>query len=234
MRNRTKALVGGTSVAAVMAAVSLTGGTSAYFYDVQTSADNSIHACSIGLNVGAATVTQTQKPTGGHTQSSPGKGPTTVETSSGALLTISGLQPGEQYKMTVPVTNTGECNADMWLDFSGHGDGVYANPPSPELAAFLQTEVKDGNKFDLTGSYAEVARDLPGKVATVAGGDTHTLVFTFTWPDGGRAGDGQPQNDNLAGGDDLTFDLDFAMVQQGVDPTANNLNSPSLRNVQSN
>lgn len=230
MRNRTKALVGGTSVAAVMAAVSLTGGTSAYFYDVQTSANNSITACSIGLEVEKATVTRTLAPTGDVAQSTAAVPADVTQTSNGAILTVDKFQPGEAYKVTVPVKNTGRCDADLWFDFSNHPEADSAFAKTINSTLYATTADNKLASPVTTGTLSQVLTAWPGKLDTLAAnGGTDTITFTFGWKDNGRSGQADRPapavNDNDFMNQKVTFDMDFALVQEGVSPSGTLKNS---------
>lgn len=212
MNGKVRALVGATGVSAVVAAVALSGGTSAFYYDSQHITGNSVTACTFGLGVESKTI-QTDSQ-GEHA---------TVDTNANHAITISNLEPGDKFQTTYTLSNTsaeGQCAGDLWADISGHSKDAYQNP-SPnalenDLKVTLMGSVDDGAPTTIAANvqYNQLATILPAKIqSALAAGHKYTLTATYGVPLGARGDFNEIQ------GKSIGFNVDFGLVQVGQDPT---------------
>lgn len=224
MNKKQKLLIGGASVSAVVAGVALTGGTSAFYYDMEQQTGNSIEACDFDLTQSVETVkTTTGVPV---TQSTAGSQP--------GAITISNVEPGDTFRSTITLSNIGSCAGDLWADIDQHSDDENGtlepeaneggdDTPGGDLGGYMKVSVLQG-ATPISGlqdvTLASLATLLPSNVdSTFAGGDTTTLVLEFVAPvnaanPGGRA------DENKIMTDAYTFELDFALAQQGYMPAS--------------
>jgi predicted ribosomally synthesized peptide with SipW-like signal peptide len=211
MQKRNKAIVAGLSVSAVAAAVALTGSTSAYYYDLETS-ENKIKACGFDLqydaevdpaedNYGSAMVTE------------------------GGSVVIKNVAPGDSFAVTVTLANVGACEGDLWAqvnDVRNQENGV----TEPERTS--GDDATDGELGDhVTISVPELGVGgvtmntvpwhlLSGatKLGTMpADFGPVSATINIDVPKGGGAGD---VNDIMT--DSFELDFDLALVQRDEAP----------------
>lgn len=201
MNKKTRALIGGVGVSAAVAAVALTGGTSAYFYDVETVTGNSIASC--GIEIEPSTVVTTN----GYNASSQIHATTT----SGNVIGVTNMQPGDSFTADVTLKNAGSCAGDIWADINFPLD--YQADDS--FAQALQASVSiDGNPQG-TFPFGELSYRYPDLIkAGVTAGHSTDLSVTVLFPESGVRG-----GENALEDKSLEFTIDYAVVQEGIDPT---------------
>lgn len=129
MNNKKKLLIGSLSTAAVVAGVAMTGGTSAYYYDLERSEGNSLSACSLdlvqqGVHIKQVGWAEDDETTVAEEEQSQATSVVTanpeVGTNPGALSTIAldNLQPGDAFEVTIKLKNAGSCHGEMWGDIN--------------------------------------------------------------------------------------------------------------------
>lgn len=227
MRNRFKLAAGGVGVAAVAASVVLTGGTSAYFYDLEKSTGNQIEACDFDLTWRSSNLKAVSQAPSSQASATRTNGDGFLNGADGAF-TLANLQPGDAYSVQLNVRNAGSCAGELYMDVDQHVD-LENRLTEPEAAAgdadqsgdigeTVQAKVRlDGYKTLHEGSLASFAEALPTLLDDdFAGKDEHSLVVTFAVPESGTAG-----TENVIMTDSYSFDLDFAVTQKGHAPTGN-------------
>lgn len=231
MRNRFKLAAGGVGVAAVAASVALTGGTSAYFYDLEKSTGNAIEACELDLTYRMSNLTQrSAAPQSQATAVKTSADNVTLNGAEGAFA-LADLQPGDSYSVQVNVRNNAPrgdgCSGELYMDVDNHLD-LENGLTEPERSAGDADEsgdlgetvvaklTQDGSvKHD--GSLAAFAEALPRVVdSDFTPQDEHTLVMSFTVPESGVRG-----GENAIMSDSYSFDLDFGLFQKGYGSTEN-------------
>ena len=193
MQTKKKVLIGGLSSLAVAAGVAMTGGTSAYFYDLENSRANRIAACSLDLVADKPTVIQTAdgSPNGSDAtidvSDNPDPGgpwgagtPWEDDDTAGGLyqVSIGNMEPGDAFKVTIPVRNDGDCIGELWGDLRGpfnDSEGTNYEPETAWQAA--------GNDPDVQG-----ADDLERQRIVTQGDNGNISGATVDAYDGG-AGD---------------------------------------------
>lgn len=122
MNGKVRALVGATGVSAVVAAVALSGGTSAFYYDSAHFTGNSISACGLGVAVKAHTTQDADKGLGNNSLAVINGGSDAdvqATADKGHAIDITNVQPGDYFRTDFTVQNTGTCVGDLWADISG-------------------------------------------------------------------------------------------------------------------
>jgi len=130
----------------------------------------------------------------------------------GAILSVSGLVPGDSQSGSTDITNTGDVNGVFTLSKSGVVDSDPANP----LSAKLDLVVEDlGDPASPTAPVVKYSGKLGAMGAramgTLAPGDTHRYRFTVTFPDGGTPA-GPLSGDNAYKGGSVTVQYDWEAV----------------------
>src|SRR5215210_173681 len=130
----------------------------------------------------------------------------------GAILSVSGLVPGDSQSGSTDITNTGDVNGVFTLSKSGVVDSDPANP----LSAKLDLVVEDlGDPASPTAPVVKYSGKLGAMGAramgTLAPGDTHRYRFTVTFPDGGTPA-GPLSGDNAYKGGNVTVQYDWEAV----------------------
>lgn len=216
MNGKVRALVGATGVSAVVAAVSLSGGTSAFFYDAQHFNNNSITACTLKLAPIVVNTTETDAKTS--TVAS-------IPNPDAQSVVIGDLAPGQAFETTYTITNTGSCAGDLYADISSENYQPGSSKNNPLWDA-IQMEVKGGT-VDYSNTLGLVADHFPAKIATLQPQETITLKADYNVPDHKRPTP-LDSGDNLIQGQQLNFDVDFALSQLNVDPTTGENGGPHL------
>ena len=145
MNNKKKLLIGSLSTAAVVAGVAMTGGTSAYFYDLETSDGNLLGACSLDLVAsGAPDIQQTAGSAADITVSSvvdaagttDGPGTSWDGPMVGGLyqVGIGAMEPGDMFTVTIPLDNAGKCAGELFGDIRGPFNDLEGSNYEPETA----------------------------------------------------------------------------------------------------
>jgi hypothetical protein len=132
----------------------------------------------------------------------------------GALLTVSGLTPGDSDSGTVDLTNTGDAAGVFTLSKSGVSNSDTANP----LGAKLDLVVEDLGDPGASTPPAPVTK-YSGKLGpmsavglgTWAAGEKHRYKFTVTFPDGGTPS-GPNSGDNAYKGDSVSVNYNWESV----------------------
>jgi len=226
MNKKTRALIGGAGVSAAVAAVALSGGTSAFFYDVQTVENNSISSCGFELESAATVVAH---PYSG-VNTSRNLASQVLASSEGSNILVEKMQPGDGFTATLTVTNSGDstCAADAWWDInypiSGiDGSGNPVTNPGAGVQPFtqaLQTSLS-GDTSSTAGNLDELIYESPEKLGRVAPGASKSVVINVSWPLGARS-EGNELMDHS-----VSFTLDYALSQVGINPVgANGLSEP--------
>ena len=247
MNNKKKLLIGSLSTAAVVAGVAMTGGTSAYYYDLERSEGNRLSACSIDLEEQDVRITQTQS--GDETDLAHSQADVNSSTSSGGLstITLDNLVPGDIFKVEIDLKNVGSCSGEMWGDVNfpivddentkleaEQEPGVPDPDPSggdldDVLLATYQGPNDDSVSY--TGTYHNLAYLPPWLLdSDFTGGEMNTVTILLEVPDEGTARDG-----NEVMSDKFTFAIDFAAAQKNkINPrpggSGRDLNNPSTLN----
>jgi hypothetical protein len=109
-----------------------------------------------------------------------------------AILTATGLVPGDSRNGSVTISNVGDSAGD----FSLTTQDLVDTPPTPPLSGHLDLLIED---VTVPATPTETYRGKLNGVGTVqlgrwASGATHTYRFTLTFPDGTPATDNQYQN----------------------------------------
>lgn len=123
MRNRFKLAAGGVGVAAVAASVVLTGGTSAYFYDLEKSTGNQIEACDFDLTWRSSNLKAVSQAPSSQASATRTNGDGFLNGADGAF-TLANLQPGDAYSVQLNVRNAGSCAGGLYTDVDQHGTPV--------------------------------------------------------------------------------------------------------------
>lgn len=214
MNKKTRALIGGAGVSAAVAAVALTGGTSAFFYDVETIGGNSIGSCSLSIDP-VTTVT-----TAGYDNEEGAADQMVVGDTSANVVKVSNMQPGDAFTADITLTNTGTCNGDMWADINYPLD--FAKDSA--FAQALKANVKINDSELGTYDFGDLSYAFPYMVASnVEDGTATTITVTVTWPQGTRGEESVAELEDQT----LKFTVDYAIVQNGIDPTgARGLSEP--------
>jgi hypothetical protein len=132
----------------------------------------------------------------------------------GALLTVSGLTPGDSDSGTVDLSNTGDAAGVFTLSRSAVVNSDTANP----LGAKLDLVVEDLGDPAAAVPPAPVVK-YSGKLGpmglvglgTWASGETHRYKFTVTFPDGGTPS-GPNSGDNAYKGDSVSVNYNWESV----------------------
>ena len=180
MNKKAKIALGGLGVGAVVAGAALTGGTSAYFYDLEQQTGNSVEACGFDLTYAS---TSTQTATGADPQLVAPQQPASqaVVNPSGAI-NIQNVEPGDQFEVIVTLDNLGDCAGDLWGDMDQHFDQENSLT-EPEQDAGDTTVGVQTNPYDNSqrtgelGDYLQVLLKLDG--STVYNGNIHGLSTWF-------------------------------------------------------
>jgi hypothetical protein len=105
--------------------------------------------------------------------------------SGAAILTASGLRPGESRQGTVRITNTGDVDGDFFTSLSELVDAP--GPNGGKLSDVLRLTVYD--QFAGVTLYNGLLKDMPTlDWGTWSPTESHQYTFTVTFPDGGSAG----------------------------------------------
>lgn len=219
MQTKKKVLIGGLSSLAVAAGVALTGGTSAYFYDLEMSKGNKIAACSLDLVAQEPTIQQTADGSPGGSPAltvvsvGPQAGGGTTGTGTpweapfvGGLysVNIGGMEPGDEFTVTIPVDNEGECIGELWGDLRGPFNDLEGVEYEPEKN--WQDQGNDPDKQGVADvESAAIIAQQPGAGLTPAlidqydggAGDLDNVVIVAYGPD--------DVNNQLTYGDNETF-----------------------------
>jgi hypothetical protein len=132
----------------------------------------------------------------------------------GALLTVSGLTPGDADSGTVDLSNTGDAAGVFTLSKSAVVNSDTTNP----LGAKLDLVVEDLGDPAAAVPPAPVTK-YSGKLGpmgliglgTWASGETHRYKFTVTFPDGGTPS-GPTTGDNAYKGDSVSVNYNWESV----------------------
>jgi predicted ribosomally synthesized peptide with SipW-like signal peptide len=240
MNGKVRALVGATGVSAVVAAVALSGGTSAFYYDSAHITNNKIASCGFGLSVASQTTklasNASARPSAVMSGAQdPGLSQSTNTSSAPdtRAIDIEKYQPGDYFQSTYDVTNTNKtnCTADVWADISNHTNlntafatqlKVHlADADNPTMALTCTNKDRGSVTVPDEVTWSQLAIYLPCALdKALPGGETFHLVATYGMPLGGR-GEHQEITKATASADgtdgtQLKFNVDFALVQQGV------------------
>lgn len=231
MNKRTRALIGATGVSVVVAATALTGGTSAFFYQVETNTENGIESCAFDIDP-TTTVTLTPYDVASSQMSNE-----VDEAVTQSQINVANMQPGDAFTAKIELTNIGDCAADLWTDINfplNFQEGPVAGE-TPAEAASRALRAEFANYLDVTvtsiagvaagalpatpvtgatASFYDLAFDAAGMPqSALPGGSTHTLLVTVLFPDTGDRG-----AENRFMGLPLTFTTDYALSQVGINP----------------
>jgi hypothetical protein len=208
MQKRNKAIVAGLSVSAVAAAVALTGSTSAYYYDLETSHGNKIAACGFDL---------TYK---GEVDGDPSEKATFTD----GKLTIDGVEPGDAFSALYTVGKVGDCETDLYI--SGSAASLENTIIDPEADAGDETasrgELHESITVSLPGVHPAL-QNMPAPESLEIMQFHHEAIDN--WFDShddvrvrldvnvpkGAAGD---HNEIMT--DSFEYDFDLQMVQEGA------------------
>jgi predicted ribosomally synthesized peptide with SipW-like signal peptide len=216
MQKRNKAIVAGLSVSAVAAAVALTGSTSAYYYDLETS-ENSIQACGFDLEY-SANVTK------GETQYG-----SAIVDNTGAVV-IKNVAPGDSFDVTIDLKNVGNCAGTLWgqvTNVKNMENGLTEPEKEGGDVAGTEGELGDFVKISvpLLGSEGPTLNEIPWPAMTSArpmveipagfdlAKDLMPITLRIDVPLGENAGD-----NNKIMTDSFELDFDLALVQNGQHP----------------
>jgi predicted ribosomally synthesized peptide with SipW-like signal peptide len=203
MQTKKKVLIGGLSSLAVAAGVALTGGTSAYYYDLERSEGNRFAACSLDLRERAMLVKQVAfahddgDGTTGESVEDTQASSNVSDNGDGALSTISlsNLQPGDAFEVKIGLRNAGSCAGEMWGDIN-FPINDFENEPNPEPEAEWQalgndpdngsqdgvgnpdTDGTDGGQGDLDDVMQVSFSDDEGNSFN---GSFHELAYEYPW-----------------------------------------------------
>lgn len=130
----------------------------------------------------------------------------------GAILSVSGLTPGQAQSGTVDITNTGDVDGVFTVSKSNVLNSDTVNP----LSAKLDLLVEDlGNPSAPSAPVTKYSGKLGsmGAVAlgTFTSGAAHRYRFTVSFPDGGTPA-GPTSGDNVYKGDNVTVDYNWESV----------------------
>lgn len=233
MQTKKKVLIGGLSSLAVAAGVAMTGGTSAYYYDLERSDGNKLAACSLDLVEDQVQVTQTAF---GDEVTDPLDSQAVVTTTSndtpdnpGALSTImiENMLPGDAFRVDITLRNAGSCAGEMWGDVNFPIDDNENGRLEPEMAPGVPDPDTDGGDLDDLiqavylgpsddgvsfgpASYNTLAYAVPWLLdSDFEAGEINVVSVQLRVPDDGTAQDG-----NEIMSDYFTFALDFAAAQK--------------------
>jgi spore coat-associated protein N len=130
----------------------------------------------------------------------------------GAILTVSGLRPGQSDNGTVDIGNTGDAPGVFTLTRSGLVNSDTANPFGGKLDLVIEDlgdpsapsapVVKYSGKLGPMGAVA---------LGTWAPGESHRYKFTVTFPDGGTPA-GPNSGDNAYKGDSVTVNYNWDAI----------------------
>lgn len=241
MNNKKKLVFSGLSVAAVVAGVAATGGTSAYFYDLERSENNSLSACSLDLVQQTVSVDQVgwaednPKTNATEMQSQADKNVSVVGAGGLSTITLGELQPGDAFDVTINMENEGNCAGEMWGDINFPITDNENTRLEPEIAA---GDTTDGDFTNPQASQGHVGGDLDDTIevqyTTDDAGNTfngtyHDLAYLppYLMDDDFQAGEvnavklrltvpdnGSAGDGNEIMGDSFTFAIDFAAAQK--------------------
>jgi hypothetical protein len=114
-----------------------------------------------------------------------------TDSKAGAILTASGLKPGDSVPGTVDIKNTGSVTGAFVLSQSNLTNTSTTNPLSAKLTIAI-TDLGDPASLCTSGCPVVYTGSLGGMGSTVLGnfaaGVTHRYEFVVTFPDGGTGG----------------------------------------------
>jgi spore coat-associated protein N len=135
------------------------------------------------------------------------------------VLTAAKMKPTDTVTGTLTITNTGDFTSDFSIaksnlvDTTGVLDVLYTGA----LSNVLTLKIDSGGTSVLAATKLNA---LPASISlppTTAGGwlagETHTYMFTVSFPDGGVPSGIQPSGDNLFQGNSTTIDFTVNQVQ---------------------
>lgn len=126
-----------------------------------------------------------------------------------AILTASLMKPGDTVDGQVTITNTGDLAGDFTITTSNLADTPGFN--GGKLSDVLQLTIvdKESGATLYSGPIKSVGTVSAG---TYSPAESHTYVFTVSFPDSGTPG-GPTSGDNRYQGSSMTIDFDWTAVQ---------------------
>jgi hypothetical protein len=224
MNKKTRALIGGVGVSAAVAAVALTGGTSAFYYKSDTTTDNWFKSCGFNLTSDADVKILKSDVTEGWRDKSQIK-----SRSHGSSVRIDRMQPGDKFELKFEITNgskrdhkgksSSTCDADAWWDINFPiqelRDGAWVGEPQEGELDFTKALTVDVKGFDNDfTTFDQLMYAPPQKLGKLKPGQTAEVKVNVHWPLGNR----EDGNDLMNHG--VKFTLDYALSQVGTNPVS--------------
>jgi spore coat-associated protein N len=130
----------------------------------------------------------------------------------GAILSVSGLAPGQSQSGTVDITNTGDVAGVFTVSKSNIVDSDAANPLSAKLDLLVEDLGTPSAPSGPTQKYSGKLGSMGAVgLGTFSSGAAHRYRFTVTFPDGGTPS-GPTSGDNAYKGDNVTVDYNWESV----------------------
>lgn len=130
----------------------------------------------------------------------------------GAILSVSGLKPGQSDSGTVDITNTGDVAGVFSLSRSGLSNSDPSNPLGGKLDLVIEDLGDPAAPSAPVVKYSGKLGPMPvTSLSTYGPGESHRYKFTVTFPDGGVPA-GPNSGDNAYKGDNVTVNYNWESV----------------------
>lgn len=130
----------------------------------------------------------------------------------GAILSVSGLTPGQSQSGTVDLTNTGDVDGVFTVSKANVLDSDTVNPLSAKLDLLVEDLGSPSAPSAPVTKYSGKLGSMGAvSLGTYTSGAAHRYRFTVSFPDGGTPA-GPTSGDNVYKGDNVTVDYNWESV----------------------